>query len=48
MSQTYAQRRATVEQALNEENVKPSKGKSVSDVAVSVLRALDGIRENVR
>jgi hypothetical protein len=48
MSQTYAQRRDTVEQALAAEKIKPGTGKTLSDVAGKVLAALDSIKEDVR
>ncbi|MGQ0841346.1 DUF6307 family protein [Actinokineospora sp.] len=48
MSQTYNQRLATVERALAAENIKPGKGKNLSELATKVLAALDGIREDVR
>jgi hypothetical protein len=48
MSQTYDQRRATVEHALLVENINPGKGKTLSDLAARVLDALDHIKEDVR
>ncbi|MEV6605803.1 DUF6307 family protein [Kutzneria sp. NPDC051319] len=48
MSQTYDQRRTTVEQALLAEKVDPGKGKMLSDLAAKVLDALDRIKEDVR
>jgi hypothetical protein len=48
MSQTYAQRQVTVVTVLEAENVKPAKGKTLNDVAESVLSALDHIKETVR
>jgi Family of unknown function (DUF6307) len=48
MSQTYDQRRTTVEQALLTEKVNPGKGKTLSDLAAKVLDALDHIKEDVR
>jgi hypothetical protein len=48
MSQTYEQRRSTVETALAAEKIDPGKGKSLSDVAVKVLAALDHVKETIR
>ena len=48
MSQTYEQRRGTVERALATENINPGKGKTLSELAIKVLGALDGIKEDVR
>jgi hypothetical protein len=48
MSQTYDQRRATVEHALAAEKLHLGKGKTLSDLAAKVLDALDHIKENVR
>jgi hypothetical protein len=48
MSQTYTQRRATVEKVLEQENIKLGKGKNLTDLASSVLSALDHIKETVR
>jgi hypothetical protein len=48
MSQTYDQRRSTVEHVLGTENAQPAKGKTLSDLAAKVLDALDHIKENVR
>ena len=48
MSQTYDQRRATVEHVLAAEKIKPGKGDTLSGLAAKVLAALDHIRENVR
>jgi hypothetical protein len=48
MSQTYDQRRATVEQALAAEKINPGKGKTLSALAAKVLDALDHIKESVR
>jgi hypothetical protein len=47
-SQTYDQRRATVEQALAAEKINPGKGKTLSALAAKVLDALDHIKESVR
>lgn len=48
MSLNYEQRIARVEQVLAAENVKPGNKKTLGDLAVKVLRALDTDRENVR
>jgi hypothetical protein len=48
MSQTYTQRRTTVVDALEAENIQAAKGKTITDVADSVLSALDHISETVR
>ena len=48
MSQTYEQRRATVERVLVAEGVKPSKEISLAQVAAKVLRALDYVKEDIR
>jgi hypothetical protein len=48
MSQTYDQRRATVEHTLLIENIDPGKGRTVSELAAKVLDALDHIKEDVR
>ena len=48
MSQTCEQRRSTVETALAAEKIDPGKGKSLSDVAVKVLAALDHVKETIR
>jgi len=48
MSQTYSQRRTTVENALTAEKIDPGKGKTLTDLAGKVLDALDHIKENVR
>ena len=48
MSQTYDQRRATVEAALTAQRVQPAKGRTLAEVATAVLDALDSGKENVR
>ncbi|HWC81807.1 MAG TPA: DUF6307 family protein [Pseudonocardiaceae bacterium] len=48
MSQTYEQRLSTVEHALVAEKISSGAGKTLTDVAVKVLAALDGIKEDVR
>jgi hypothetical protein len=48
MSQTYEQRRATVERVLVAEGIKPGKEISLSEVAAKVLRALDYVKEDIR
>jgi hypothetical protein len=48
VSRSYTERLDLVEQVLSAQKVSPSKGKSLTDVAVKVLEALDSIRENVR
>jgi len=48
MSQTYEQRIDIVEHALAAEKIKPGTGKTLSDVAATVLAALDHIKEDVR
>lgn len=48
MSQTYDQRRTTVQSVLETEKVQPGKGKTLSDLAAQVLDALDHIKEDVR
>ena len=48
MSQTYEQRRATVEAVLTARKVQPARGQTVGDVAAAVLDALDSGREQVR
>jgi hypothetical protein len=45
MSQTYDQRRATVEHALAAEKINPGEGKTLSELAAKVLDALDHIKE---
>lgn len=44
----YANRLALAEGALKAEHVHPAKGKTLADAAVTVLAAIDHIRENVR
>ena len=48
MSRSYSERRDLVEQVLSTQKVNPGKGKTLEDVAVKVLEALDSVRENVR
>lgn len=48
MSQTYEQRLNTVEHALVAEKINPGAGKTLTELAVKVLAALDGIKEDVR
>ncbi|HKS47630.1 MAG TPA: DUF6307 family protein [Amycolatopsis sp.] len=48
MSQTYQQRCETVERTLAAEKIDPGAGKTLSEVAVKVLAALDGIKEDLR
>ena len=48
MSQTYQERLATVESALAAQKIAPPKGKTLTDAAAEVLRALDHIPETVR
>jgi hypothetical protein len=48
MSQTYEQRRATVERALATENINPGKGKDLIRIGDQGAGALDGIKEDVR
>ena len=48
MSQTYRQRLTTVESALAAEQIKPPKGKTLTDTAAQVLHALDHIPEVIR
>ena len=48
MSQTYEQRQDSVVHALAAEHIEPGAGRTLADVAVKVLAALDGIKENVR
>jgi hypothetical protein len=48
MSLNYEQRVARVEQVLATEKVKPGNKKTLSDLAVKVLYALDSGKENVR
>lgn len=48
MSQTYEQRRASVERVLTEEGLTAAKGSTLSAVAVRVLAALDSTREHIR
>jgi hypothetical protein len=48
MSQTYEQRQDTVVHALAAEKINPGAGKTLSELAVKVLAALDGIKEDVR
>jgi hypothetical protein len=48
MSLTYLQRRAVVESVLAAERAQPADGKTLSDLAATVLRALDCVKENVR
>lgn len=47
MSQ-YENRLLIVEEALTAEKVHPAKGKTLTQAAVSVLAAIDNIKENVR
>ncbi|MET3803283.1 hypothetical protein ABIB25_000267 [Nakamurella sp. UYEF19] len=47
MSQ-YEQRLLIVEEALKAEKVHPAKGKTLAQASVSVLAAIDEIKENVR
>ncbi len=44
----YENRIALVEQALKAEKVVPAKGKTLAQAAVTVLAAIDEIRESVR
>jgi hypothetical protein len=44
----YENRLALVEEALKAQNVHPAKGKTLAEAAVSVLAAIDEIREDVR
>jgi Family of unknown function (DUF6307) len=48
MSQTYEQRRSTVERVLAAEKIDPGKGKTLSELAAKILTSLDHIRETVR
>ena len=48
MSQTYDQRRTTVEHVLETQKANPGKGKTLADLAAAVLDALDHIKEDVR
>ncbi|GAA1694535.1 DUF6307 family protein [Fodinicola feengrottensis] len=48
MSRSYSERRDLVEGVLSAQKVSPGKGKSLTDVAVKVLEALDSIREDIR
>lgn len=48
MSQTYSQRITSVEQALAEMKIDPGKGRSLADVAVKILAALDRVKETIR
>jgi cell pole-organizing protein PopZ len=48
MSQTYAQRVATVEGALADRKVTPAAGETLADVAAKVLYALDHVPEKLR
>ena len=48
MSQTYEQRRITVEAALKTQGVQPAKGRTVAEAAIAVLDALDSGKEHVR
>jgi hypothetical protein len=48
MSRSYTERKDLVAQVLTSQKVSPAKGKSVDDIAVKVLEALDSVRENVR
>jgi hypothetical protein len=48
MSQTYEQRLKTVEHALGTEKIAPGAGKTLTQVAVKVLAALDSVKEDVR
>ena len=44
----YEQRLHRVEEALRAQNVHAAKGKTLAQAAVSVLAAIDEIKENVR
>ena len=44
----YENRLVLVEEALRAQNVHPAKGKTLAEAAVTVLAAIDEIRENVR
>lgn len=44
----YENRLALVEHALKAEKVHPAKGKTLADAAVTVLAAIDEIRETIR
>ncbi|QNK80290.1 DUF6307 family protein [Nakamurella sp. PAMC28650] len=44
----YENRLALVEEALKAENVHPAKGRTLAEAAVTVLAAIDEIKENVR
>ncbi|GAA3434050.1 DUF6307 family protein [Kutzneria kofuensis] len=48
MSQTYDQRRSTVQHVLETEKIHAGKGKTLADLAAKVLDALDHIKEDVR
>ena len=48
MSQTYEQRRSTVEAALNAQGMQAAKGRTVAEAAIAVLDALDSGKERVR
>ncbi|MFL6073828.1 MAG: DUF6307 family protein [Mycobacteriales bacterium] len=48
MSQSYEQRRAAVEQVLVAEGIRPGKGKTLTELAAKVLRAIDYAKEDIR